>query len=167
MQADGSPKRLRRRLLTAGVAIVLVAVGLVIGIVLVGLPAKASKAKVLTYTMFGDETVAREGGGLLPLSVVTSGDGTCTTGSDYSDIAQGTPVNILDGTGVDVGAGVLSTGHSEADGSCDFDFVVANLPYRPIYRVGIGTDRGLVSYSFETLRSNLWIVSLTLGTSTP
>jgi hypothetical protein len=85
----------------------------------------------------------------------------CTGEGGYSDIGAGTQIVVKDGSGEILGTGSLDAG-KEAFPSCVFTFTVSELPRSDFYSVESGR-RGSLSYSFEEMEDQSWIVFLSLG----
>ena len=109
-----------------------------------------------THTMTGTQTIYD------PLIDPTSPTACEILG--YTDIREGTPVEITDGTGTVVG--VSSLGPAVATpGKCVFSWTAEGVPTAPLYNIAIGSvTRGKVGVSLQQLEDDGWSPGLTLGT---
>lgn len=85
----------------------------------------------------------------------------CTTLDGYTDIAQGTEVDVSDSAGKVIALGHLDDGIVTDDAAnCSFPFTVSGVPTKSgIYGIQVG-HRGTLHYSAADLRSG---PALTLG----
>jgi hypothetical protein len=81
-------------------------------------------------------------------------------GGGYSDLAAGTDVSVLDGSGQLIATAVL-TGGTLSSAGCAFNFSVV-LPSSPFYQVQVA-NRGAIRYSEAQLTSDGWSLALSLG----
>jgi len=101
--------------------------------------------------------------------------GMCNGTGGYSDIGSGTVIRVSTDNNTELGIGRLETGMGkrlvsewwvlkgrQVEASCKFDWNVEVPKISGDYRFGIG-DRGERSYSYESLQSSGWRVSLSLG----
>jgi hypothetical protein len=82
-----------------------------------------------------------------------------TTG--YDDIRSGAPVTVSNENGTTIAVGTLGPGRVSKSLRCVFIFSVS-VPKAKFYRFEV-SHRGQVQKSFDEMKADGWIVSLTLG----
>lgn len=92
----------------------------------------------------------------------------CGGAGGYSDVNEGMPVTVKDGTGKIIATGNIGSGSKPKDGSmysevmCNFEITVNNVPKADFYSILVGR-RGELNYSFDEMQKRNWTISLSLS----
>jgi hypothetical protein len=88
--------------------------------------------------------------------------GPCKGLGAYDGMLGGTPVVVKDQTGAPIANGALDIGKVADSSTCEFAFVVQDLPKGDAYQFEI-TGRSVGTYRYEDLTADGWQVTLSLG----
>jgi hypothetical protein len=80
----------------------------------------------------------------------------------YDGMLGGTPVVVKDQTGAPVANGALDIGNVVDSSTCEFAFVVQDMPKVDAYQFEI-TGRSVGTYHYDDLTADGWQVTLSLG----
>ena len=85
--------------------------------------------------------------------------GPCKGLGRYDGILGGTPLVVKDVTGAVIATGSVDIGRVAEGSTCDFQFVVRDVPKADVYRFEI-LDRAVGTYRYDDLVARGWQVSL-------
>lgn len=108
------------------------------------------------------QSTAQSVAGTVTFTGPTVGHTDCHGVGAYADMAIGTDILIIDGSGATIGKGKLALEPGGGDGTCVFGFDAANVPDVPFYTFQIG-EREAPTYSNAEMVEMGWTVALAIG----